>query len=105
MGLHLVGGNRRPRKSTTGVASAHGSQAMNSLTNKRNQAWCIPSARITNTFCVASNSPTADQINAIQNHCDDLRTASIIRMLCYYAPPPADNAANPQRRAAKSLAF
>ena len=50
-----------------GVASIHGSQVNNDVQNKRNQAWFMPSERITTTVWIASNSPMPPQIAAIQN--------------------------------------
>jgi len=36
--------------------------------NRCVQSWCMPSARMVKTVCVASNNPTASQIDATQNH-------------------------------------
>src|SRR6202158_2292451 len=54
---------------TRGVASAHGSHESSSISHRFTHACCIPSARMTTTFCVASKSPSPHQIAAIQYHC------------------------------------
>src|SRR3984893_17317819 len=90
-GPHCTGGHRRPRRITKGVANIHGSQESSSVTNNWGQAWCIPSDRMTTTFCVASKSPTPNQIDAIHNHRGDfecmgltsIRLTSLLGIIFY----------------------
>src|ERR1700739_4865495 len=65
-GLTFTGGNRRPRRMTKSVARAQGRKDSPAVTNSRTHAWCMPSARMTNTVCIAAISPKPDQIDAIQ---------------------------------------
>src|ERR1700722_3571170 len=67
-GLNFTGGNWRPRRSTIGVAKAHGSHEKTVVTNRVIQAWCIPSERMTRTVWVASKSPRPNQMEAIHIH-------------------------------------
>ena len=112
-GLNCTGGYRRPRRITKGVANIHGSQETSSVTNNWGQAWCIPSERMTTTFCVASKSPTPNQIDAIHNHGGDFERmgltsiwlTSILRMIFYGSVGEVNNAGNRLLRAADGLAL
>ena len=55
--FNFTGGNRRPRRSTSVVASAHGSHESAVVTNSFTQAWFMPSARMTKTVCIAATNP------------------------------------------------
>src|SRR5262245_32368429 len=61
-------GPPRPKRSTMGVARAHGSRDRSKVTNSAVHAWCIPSERITKTVLVASMRPIPSQIDTFQIH-------------------------------------
>src|ERR1700677_4998843 len=63
--LNFTGGNRRPRRMTASVARAQGRNHKVMTINRRTQAWCMPSERITKTVWVASTRPNPSQIDAI----------------------------------------
>jgi hypothetical protein len=68
---------------------------------------------MTTTFCVASKSPTPNQIDAIQNQRGDFERmeltsiglTSILRMIFYGSVGEANNAGNRLLRAADGLAL
>src|SRR5262249_4656324 len=80
-GLNLTGGYCRPKRMINGVATAQGAQDRTRVRNKRLQAWCIPSARIAKTVCVALNRPMASQTKAIQNHRGSKVDACMLRIV------------------------
>src|ERR1700685_331481 len=87
--FHRAEGYRCPHRTTTGVASPHGSHENSNVKNRRTQAWCMPSARIPKTVCVASTNPTHDQMAAIHNHrggSDRGQINSITRSYCTALP-------------------
>jgi hypothetical protein len=68
---HRATGYRRANCNTNGVATAQGSHDKSSVANSCGHLWCMPWARITNVFSVASKSPNPEQMAAIQNHRGD----------------------------------
>src|SRR6516225_8381839 len=61
-------GYSHPSRSAIGVASTQGSHPSACVMNKYVQRWCMCSARITTTVCVASHSANPAQIAPIQHH-------------------------------------
>ena len=63
--FNFTGGNSRPSRITIPVARAQGRKESTPVTNSRTQAWCMPSARMTKTVCIAPISPKPNQIDTI----------------------------------------
>src|SRR5580700_8743751 len=106
--LHCAAGHRRTRRNTSGVANAQGIHENRSVKNRRSQEWCMPSARITKTVCVASNNPMPAQMAAIQNHRGEsksLRGVPMVRIVFYDSARVVGKAANRPPCAVTALAF
>src|SRR5271156_7075393 len=105
--LNFTGGNRRTRRITVPVARAQGRNHKVMTTNSRNQAWCMPSERITKTVWDASTRPKPSQRDAIhlqRRCCDRSWLVSMIKIVFHWHLQLRRNAANQRRSAVNGLA-
>src|SRR5580658_367133 len=105
--LNFSGGNRRPRRITGPVARAQGRNHKVMTTNRRTQACCIPSERITRTVWVASTRPKPSQMDAIHTQrcwcCNRSWLVSMVTIVVQWHLRLCRNAVNQRRYAVNGL--